>query len=86
MVEIVSGQTPFQAESTQGVYEKVSLCQPQYNKFVSQNLRDLLSKIFVPDPELRISLEAMKEHSVFKVSSIWFPYCVVGFRLRMSDA
>ena len=26
MVEIVSGQTPFQAETTQGVYEKINLC------------------------------------------------------------
>jgi|TARA_B110001450_G_C17602654_1_gene473681 hypothetical protein len=33
---------------------------------VTRNLRDLLSKIFVPDPELRLSLEEIKQHSVFK--------------------
>jgi hypothetical protein len=31
-------------------------------------LRDLLNKIFVLDPELRISLQEMKEHKLFKVS------------------
>lgn len=68
MVEIASGQTPFQAETTQGVYENIAQCQPQYNKFINQNLRDLLNKIFVPDPELRISLSDIKKHSVFEVS------------------
>lgn len=78
MVEIISGQTPFHAETTQGVYEKVVACQPHYNKFVTQQLRDLLSKIFVPDPEMRISLEDMKSHSVFKVSK-YLTLNFVGF-------
>ena len=29
-------------------------------------MRDLLNKIFIPDPELRISLEQIKEHRVFQ--------------------
>lgn len=33
---------------------------------MNQALRDLLNKIFVPDPELRISLEDIKNHAVFK--------------------
>lgn len=66
MVELVSGQTPFQAENTQGVYEKINLCQPTYNKKVGPMLRDLLSKIFVPDPERRISLAEIKEHRFLK--------------------
>ena len=56
MVEIVSGQTPFQGENTEQVYENIHKCQPTYNKNVNQVLRDLLGKIFVLDPELRISL------------------------------
>lgn len=35
MVELASGQTPFQADTTQGVYEKINLCQPVYNKFIT---------------------------------------------------
>lgn len=32
---------------------------------MTRNLRDLLSKIFVPDPELRLSLDEIKQHQVF---------------------
>ena len=66
MVELVSGQTPFHADSTDEMYEKINACAPEYGKAVTRPLRDLLSKIFVPDPEVRISLERMKAHKVFK--------------------
>mmetsp|Transcript_1238 Transcript_1238/g.1428 ORF Transcript_1238/g.1428 Transcript_1238/m.1428 type:complete len:200 (+) Transcript_1238:3937-4536(+) len=66
MFELSSGTTPFVAESTQGVYEKINKCEPLYNKFINPALRDLLSKIFVPDPEIRISLDEMKDHPIFK--------------------
>lgn len=42
------------------VYEKIKKCQPTFNKFINQPLRDLLGKIFVADPEVRISLEDIK--------------------------
>lgn len=29
-------------------------------------MKDLLSKIFVPDPEMRVTLERIKEHSLFR--------------------
>ena len=35
MVEILSNQTPFQAESTMQVYEKILACKATYNKFVT---------------------------------------------------
>jgi serine/threonine protein kinase len=66
MAEMVSGQTPFKAESTQKVYEKIHKCQPSYDRKISSNLRDLLDKIFVPDPEMRISISQIKKHQIFK--------------------
>ena len=68
MCELISGHTPFQGESTQEVYENVNKCQPVYTKAVGMQLRDLLDKIFVPDPEPRIELEGIKRHNVFMVS------------------
>lgn len=65
MYEIVSGQTPFHAESTLEVYENINKCQPVYNKLINQALRDLLNKVFVKDPEVRMTLEQMKLHKVF---------------------
>lgn len=74
MVELISGQTPFMSDSTQGVYENINKCLPQYNKFVTQPLREILAKIFVPDPELRISLEKLKEDTIFKVRKYFKKY------------
>jgi hypothetical protein len=34
---------------------------------INQTLRDLLNKILVKDPEVRMSLEKMKTHSVFEL-------------------
>ena len=73
MVEIVSGQTPFQGESTQEVYENVNKCQPIFNKLITSTMRDLLNKIFVGDPDVRIGLAQIKKHLVFDVSSIFLP-------------
>ena len=70
MVELVSGQTPFQAASTIQTYEKIKQCKPTYNYHVNQNLRSLLSQIFVPDPEMRIGIDDIKESKVFKVSQV----------------
>lgn len=39
---------------------------PKYTRLVSQQLRDLLEKIFVADPDMRISLSQIKNHVVFK--------------------
>ena len=66
IAEIISGQTPFQAENTKTTYEKISLCQPTYNRQISQSQRDLLNKIFVSEPDLRITLQEIKKHNVFK--------------------
>jgi hypothetical protein len=35
-------------------------------------LRDLLAKIFVPDPAQRITVDDIKEHRLFKVSILFF--------------
>lgn len=64
--ELATGQTPFQAESTKAVYERIRMCHPIYNRKVTNVVRDLLDKIFVTDPSMRISLDDMKKHAVFK--------------------
>ena len=60
MVEIVSGKTPFQAENTTMTYDKIMKSTPTYTRLVSQQLRDLLDKIFVSDPSMRINFEEIK--------------------------
>lgn len=62
LVEIVSGQTPFHAEDTKGIYEKVVKCQPTYSSLINPQLRDLLNKIFILDQDNRIKYEEIKKH------------------------
>jgi serine/threonine protein kinase len=50
----------------QKVYEKICKCQPSYDRKISSSLRDLLGKIFVPDPDMRISISQIKKHPIFK--------------------
>jgi len=66
MAEIVSGTTPFHAESTLEVYENINKCQPVYTKTIGSTLRDLLNKVFVKDAEVRITLQQMQLHKVFE--------------------
>ena len=68
LMEIVSGQTPFTGESTHAVYEKINKCKPSYNRMITPVMRDLLDQIFVYDPEIRIKIDKIKVHPLFKVS------------------
>lgn len=49
MVEILSGQSPFEGEDTLQIMDKVLKCEPTYPSGIGSQLRDLLSKIFVHD-------------------------------------
>jgi len=66
VVEMVSGQTPFQAEDTKKLYEKILKCEPTYNRQVPQSVRELANKIFVPDPEMRMTIQEIKNHWLFR--------------------
>ena len=59
MAEIISGTTPFHAESTAEVYENINKCQPVYTKKIGAQMRELLGKVFVKDAEVRITLQQM---------------------------
>ena len=67
IAEIVQGQSPFHAEDTKGIYEKIVKCQPTYNSQMTNQfqLRDLLGKIFVLDQDNRLKIEEIKDHSLF---------------------
>lgn len=70
--EIVSGQTPFEADNSKQLFDNIGRCKPTFNRKINQNLRDLLNRIFVSDPNDRISIQEIKEHPVFKVSQTSF--------------
>lgn len=54
--EMICGQTPFNTEDTMNQYDAIVKCRPVYSSLLGAQLRELLEKIFVPDPQFRISL------------------------------
>ena len=62
IVEIVSGKLPFTGDSPKEIQENILKCQPTYSSIISQQLRDLCRKIFVPDPDNRIRISEIKKH------------------------
>ncbi|CDW90868.1 camp-dependent protein kinase catalytic subunit prkx [Stylonychia lemnae] len=74
--ELVNGVTPFHDSDTQAIYEKILACQPTYGALMDVWTKDLLSKIFVVDPNLRITLDDIKSHKFFRVS--FNPFLIFG--------
>jgi hypothetical protein len=48
------------------MFEKIRSCQPEYPKTLENIPKDLLSKIFIYDPNLRYNLQDIREHKFFK--------------------
>ena len=71
IVEIVSGKLPFTGDSPKEIQENILKCQPTYSSIISQQLRDLCRKIFVPDPDNRIRISEIKKHQFFQKISTW---------------
>lgn len=58
----VVGGMPFNDRNEQWVLKKVAECRPMYPAFLSGELRDLLSKLLVKDPEERWGLDKASRH------------------------
>ena len=48
------------------MYDKILSCQPTYGPLLDPTQKDLLNKIFVGDPNLRASLQDIKDHRLFR--------------------
>jgi serine/threonine protein kinase len=54
--EMICGQTPFHCEDPMEQYDAIAKCRPKYSSQLGAQLRELLERIFVPDPPFRITL------------------------------
>ena len=55
-------ENPFFVQDLQGIKENIKNMTIQFPDSFSEDLKDLLSKILVKDPSLRISIKEMLEH------------------------
>ncbi|XP_053669483.1 uncharacterized protein LOC128719868 [Anopheles marshallii] len=65
LFSLVHGNVPFIATSVPGVYEKIKNDPLEYpaNSGISEELRDLISRMLDKDPQQRITLPQIKEHT-----------------------
>ena len=67
MYELVSGFPTFNADDIDTLYKDIRLNKINFDMpGITGDIKDLLQKILVEDPEKRISLEEMKKHEYFK--------------------
>lgn len=63
---MIGGFTPFKASDPNHVYENILCCNIAWPRNADKIAKDLISKILVAEPEMRISLNDIKEHMFFK--------------------
>ena len=67
MYELVSGIPAFNADDIDTLYKDIKMNKINFNiQGINGEIKDLLEKILVHDPEKRITLDEMKKHSFFK--------------------
>ena len=67
MYELISGSPAFTADDIETLYIDIKKNNINFNMpGITGDVKDLLTKILVPDPEKRISLEEIKKHPYFK--------------------
>ena len=62
------GYLPFEDPKTQNLYKKILSADYDMPKFISKELKDLLSMILVTNPDSRYSIEDIRNHSWFKIT------------------
>ena len=62
---MLCGYLPFEDKDNDLLFEKILECKLVFPKYISKMSRDLMEKILVTDPDIRISLEEIKNHPFF---------------------
>ena len=64
---MLCGFLPFEDQKTSNLYKKIMNAEYSMPKFLSNDAKDILSKIFVTDPAKRIDIEGLKKHPWYKL-------------------
>jgi len=62
---MLCGYLPFEDKDNDILFDKILECQIKYPDFMSSESKDLISKILVVEPEKRIDIPGIKNHSFF---------------------
>ncbi|ORY39591.1 kinase-like protein [Rhizoclosmatium globosum] len=68
--ELVSGKTPFQSESPDGIYDNIEHCKIAWNPLIKGNCKDIIARLLDKDPEKRLGSNGdgaeIRAHAWFK--------------------
>ena len=64
---MLCGYLPFEDQKTSNLYKKIMNAEYSLPKFLSNDAKDILSKIFVTDPNKRIGIEGLKQHPWYRL-------------------
>ena len=62
---MLCGYLPFDGDNNQEIFRQIVQCNPEYPPFLENDSIDLLSKILNDEPNDRITIKQIKEHSFF---------------------
>ena len=62
---MLCGYLPFEDKNNDVLFDKILECKVEYPDFLSEEPKDLISRILVTDPEKRITIEEIKEHKYY---------------------
>lgn len=65
---MLCGYLPYEDQKTSNLYKKILNAEYSLPKFLSSDAKDILQKIFVTEPEKRISIEELKMHPFYKLA------------------
>eukprot|EP01114_Cavostelium_apophysatum_P013552 TRINITY_DN3306_c0_g1_i2.p1 TRINITY_DN3306_c0_g1~~TRINITY_DN3306_c0_g1_i2.p1 ORF type:complete len:439 (+),score=131.81 TRINITY_DN3306_c0_g1_i2:72-1388(+) len=65
--EFLVGNPPFEAKAAADTYKRIAKVDINYPSHVSEDARDLIGKLLVRDPEMRMSLDRVLEHKWIKM-------------------
>ena len=69
---MICGFLPFEDKNHDVLFEKILKCKVEYPPFLSYEVKDLLKKILVVDPNKRIDISGIKQHSFFLKGKSYF--------------
>lgn len=64
---LLTGTLPFQNEDMTQLYEQINRCKVDYPSWMPADAKDLISHLLEKDPNLRFSLDQVKQHAWFLV-------------------
>ena len=65
---ITTGNLPFQSTDKKELFNNILNKEPEFPKFISHELKDLIRKMILKDPSTRISINGIAEHPWFTIN------------------